>query len=503
MKYIVKEIFFSVIYCQKSLDGESEVFFDPNTLSSDGTIALSTTAFSKDNKNYAFGLSEQGSDWITIKVKDVASKQDKKDLLKNVKFTSLAWTHDHVGFFYNMYPKTEGKADGTEVDMNLNQKLYYHVVGDDQSEDVLVSEFPDNPKWMIGSEVTDDGRYVILTVTEGCDHVNKLAYVDLETLGGKNIKEFGKLLPYTVIVDNFEAEWEYVTNDKTRFIFKTNKDSPRSKLVTIDISEGFSSIKDLVPQHEKDTLEWCACVRNDLLILCYIRDVKNVLEARDIKTGKLLKNIPLAVGSVTSFAGRKEDNCMFYGFTSFLEPRTIYQVDFTKPENEWVPTIWKQAKVPGLIPEDFETEQVFYESKDKTKIPMFIVKHKGTQKDGTAPTLLYVYGGFTISIMPSFSISRVVWMLKCGGVMAVANIRGGGEYGEDWHKLGTKEKKFNCFDDTAYAAKYLSANNFSSKDRIAIQGGSNGGLVVCATANRYPNDIAAVISQVGVLDMLK
>ncbi|CAD5119341.1 DgyrCDS7959 [Dimorphilus gyrociliatus] len=493
----------SVIYCQKTLDSEAEVFFDPNTLSTDGTVALSSTAFSKDNKHYAFGLSEQGSDWLTIKVKDVATRIDKDDLLKNVKFTSLSWTHDHKGFFYNRYPKSEGKADGTETDMNLNHKLYYHFVGDDQSQDVLVAEFPDNPKWMIGAEVTDDGRYVVLSIAEGCEHVNRLYFVDLKDLGDKSIKEFGKVLPYTIIVDNFDAEWEYITNNGTMFVFRTNKDSPRSKLVTIDISKGISSLKDLVPQHEKDVLEWSACVRDDLLILCYIRDVKNVLEVRDVKTGKLLKDLPLPIGSITSFEGRKEQSHMFYGFTSFLEPGIIYQVDFTKPQSEWIPTRWKQIVVPNLKSDEFETEQVFYESKDKAKIPMFIVKHKNVKKDGKAPALVYVYGGFNISIMPSFSVSRIVWMLKCGGILAVANIRGGGEYGEDWHHLGTKEKKFNCFDDTAYATKYLSNNGYSSSDRIAIQGGSNGGLVVCATANRYPSDFAAVISQVGVLDMLK
>ncbi|NP_989189.1 prolyl endopeptidase [Xenopus tropicalis] len=486
-----------VLYVQDSLKDEPKVFLDPNTFSEDGTVALQGYAFSEDGEYFAYGLSASGSDWVTIKFMKVANQEELPDVLERVKFSCMSWTHDGVGIFYNCYPQQKGKSDGTETSTNLNQKLFYHVLGTSQSDDVLCAEFPEEPKWMGGAEVTDDGQYVLLSIREGCDPVNRLWYCKLD----KNTGITG-ILPWVKLIDNFDAEYEYITNEGTVFTFKTNRNAPNYKLINIDFNNPEeSNWKVLVPEHEKDVLEWVSCVHKKYLVLCCLHDVKNVLQLHDLASGSHLKTFPLDVGSVVGYSGQKKDSEIFYQFTSFLSPGIIFHCDLTKEELK--PTVFREVSVKGFDPSDYQTVQVFYPSKDGTMIPMFIVHKKGITLDKSHPAFLYGYGGFNISITPSYSVSRLIFVRHLGGILAVANIRGGGEYGETWHKAGILGNKQNCFDDFQCAAEYLVKEGYASAEKITINGGSNGGLLVAACANQRPELFGCAIAQVGVMDMLK
>lgn len=488
----------SVMYVQDSLEAEARVFLDPNLLSEDGTTALRGTAFSENGEFYAYGLSERGSDWVTIKFKKAPSGEDLPDVLKRVKFSSMAWTHDHKGLFYNQYPEQEGKADGTETTANLDQKLYYHRLGTDQSEDVLCAEFPDNPKWMIGVEVSDCGRYLVIAIREGCDPVNRLYFTDLQALSDG----ITGVLPYVKVVDNFDAEYEYITNEGTVFTFKTNLKSPNYKLINIDFSNyEMEKWTTLVAEHEKNVLEWTACVHGNRLVLCYIADVKNQVYIHDLPSGNQLSQLPLEVGTIVGYSGKKKDSEIFYQFMSFLTPGIVYRCDMSN--DSFQPKVFREIKVKDFDFGKFTTEQVFYPSKDGTKIPMFIVHRKDLPLDGSHSVMLYGYGGFNIPLTPSFSVSRLVYLQHLGGVYALANIRGGGEYGETWHKGGMLGNKQNVFDDFQAAAEYLVQNKFTSHNKITINGGSNGGLLVGACLNQRPELFGCAIAQVGVMDMLK
>ncbi|XP_052763088.1 prolyl endopeptidase-like [Mya arenaria] len=488
----------SVHYVQDSLDSEARVFLDPNKLSEDGTIAVTGRAFSESGKYMAYGLSESGSDWNTIKFKTAPSAEDLPDVLTRVKFSSMAWTHDDKGIFYNRYPEGDGKADGTETTSNLHQKLYYHVLGTSQSEDILVAEFPDHPQWMIGAEVSDCGRYLVMAIRQGCDPVNRLYFTDLSLLIGG----IDGLVPFVKVVDNFDAEYEYITNEESLFTFKTNLNSPNYKLINIDFSNhAMEHWVTLVPEHEKNVLEWAACVHGNRLVLCYLEDVKNQLYVHELVLGSQLCHLPLEVGTIVGYSGKKKDDEVFYQFMSFLTPGIIYRCSMYG--GQFQPKVFRDIKVKNFQFEEFTTDQVFYTSKDGTKIPMFLVHKKGLKMDGNNPVMLYGYGGFNISITPSFSVSRLVFLQHLGGVYAVANIRGGGEYGETWHKAGMLANKQNVFDDFQAAAEYLVENKYTSHKRLIINGGSNGGLLVGACANQRPELFGCAIAQVGVMDMLK
>ncbi|XP_046905881.1 prolyl endopeptidase [Hypomesus transpacificus] len=488
----------SVMYVQESLDAEPTIFLDPNTFSEDGTVALRGYAFSEDGEYLAYGTSASGSDWVEIRFLRVEGAVTLEDRLERVKFSCMSWTHDGKGLFYNSYPVQEGKSDGTETSTNLHQKLYFHVLGTPQSKDCLCAEFPEHPKWMSGAEVSDDGRYVLLSIREGCDPVNRLWYCDLHTTP----QGITGMLPWVKLIDNFEAEYEYVTNEGTLFTFKTNLEAPRYRLINIDFAlPDASNWRELIGQHDKDVIVFATCTYNSFLFVCFLHDVKNVLKMYLLSSGEELRTFALDVGSVVGFTGRKRDSEIFYYFTSFLSPAIIYHCDLTQEPLQ--PHVFREVTVKGFEPSDYQTTQVFYPSKDGTQIPMFIVHKKGITLDGSHPAFLYGYGGFNISITPSYSVSRLIFVRHMGGVLAVANIRGGGEYGETWHKAGMLANKQNCFTDFQCAAEYLIKEGYSSPSKLTINGGSNGGLLVAACVNQRPELFGCAVAQVGVMDMLK
>ncbi|CAN8240150.1 unnamed protein product [Cochlearia groenlandica] len=495
----------SVMYMQDDLDAEPEVLLDPNTLSDDGTVALNTFAVSEDAKYLAYGLSSSGSDWVTIKLMKVEDKKVETDTLSWVKFTGITWTHDNKGFFYGRYPAPKEGEDidaGTETNSNLYHEMYYHFLGTDQSEDILCYRDHENPKYMFGAEVTDDGKYLVMSIGEGCDPVNKLYYYDLSSLSGglESFRGSTSFLPFIKLVDTFDAQYSVISNDETLFTFLTNKDASKYKLVRVDLKEP-NSWTDVVAEHEKDVLASACAVNGKQLVACYMSDVKHILQIRDLKSGSLLHQLPLDIGSVSDVSARREDSTFFFSFTSFLTPGLIYKCDLVGESPEV--TIFREVTVPGFDREAFNATQVFYPSKDGTKIPMFIVAKKDIKLDGSHPCLLYAYGGFNISITPSFSASRIVLSKHLGVVFCFANIRGGGEYGEKWHKGGSLAKKQNCFDDFISGAEYLVSTGYTQPSKLCIEGGSNGGLLVGACINQRPDLFGCALAHVGVMDMLR
>lgn len=487
----------SVLYVQDSLTAEPKVFIDPNTLSDDGTVALQVTAFSEDEQIFSYGLSSCGSDWISVHFKHVEKGDIYPEQLNKVKLTELSWTHDNKGIFYGCYLDQEGKTDGSETETNKNQKLYYHRVGTPQSEDVLVVEFPEEPNFIIGSGVSDCGRYLIVTPQKGCQ--DNLVYIsDLETVK----YEISGKLDLIPIITKIEADYEFIANNGTSFIFRTNKNAPNYKLIIIDVENPApESWQTLIPESEKDVLEWAEAVYDNYLAICYIQDVKSVLQLHDLKTGKLIKKFPLETGTITGFSGDRKYKDIFFQFASFLTPGIIYHCDLSNPQFDV--EIFREIEVEKFDREKFTTEQVFYQSKDGTRVPMFIIYKKGLQKDGNNPCYLYGYGGFNISLLPSFSVTRLVFIDNFDGVVAVPNIRGGGEYGEKWHRGGRLENKQNVFDDFQSAAEYLIQEKYTCNKLLTINGGSNGGLLVAACANQRPDLFGCAVANVGVLDMLR
>uniref|UniRef100_A0A672S7K6 Prolyl endopeptidase n=1 Tax=Sinocyclocheilus grahami TaxID=75366 RepID=A0A672S7K6_SINGR len=457
---------------------------------------------SEECEYFAYGLSSAGSDWVTVHFLKADDLSKLPDVLERVKFSCLAWTHDAKGIFYNRYPRRDGKADGTETTTNLNQKLYYHVIGTSQSEDILVAEFPDNPKWHSSLTVSDDGRYAVLSITEGCEPVNRLWYCDLQQLPNGITGQSACLLPWVKLVDTFEAQYTYITNEGTVFTLRTNLDAPRYRLITIDLQKPEQTHwKTLIPQHEKDVLGFVECVNQRYLLVNYVHDVKDILQLYELQSGKLIRDLPLDVGTVVGLSCKKKHPDFFYKFTSFTTPGIIYHCDLSQPDPE--PTIFRQVEVKGINPSDYQTTQVFYPSKDGTKIPMFLVHARGIERDSSHPVFLYGYGGFENSIQPYYNTAYLLFIRHLGGILAVANIRGGGEYGQTWHKAGTLGNKQNCFDDFQCAAEYLIQEGYTTASRIAINGASNGGLLVAACVNQRPELFGCAVAEVGVMDMLK
>ncbi|KAL6011828.1 hypothetical protein ACLOJK_002294 [Asimina triloba] len=494
----------SVLYVQEGLEEKAEVLLDPNNLSEDGTVALRAASISEDAKFLAYGLSSSGSDWVTIKVMRIEDKSVEPDLLSWVKFSGISWTHDSEGFFYSRYPapKEGGKLDaGMETNINLNQEVYYHFLGTDQSQDILCWRDTKHPQWMFDARVTEDGKYVILCIEESCKPVNKLYYCDLSMLphGLKGYREKG-MLPFVKLVDTFEACYFTVSNDGSEFTFLTNKDAPKYKLVRVDLNEP-AIWTDVIPEAEKDVLESARAVNGNQLLVSYLSDVKYIVQIRDLKTGVLQHDLPVEIGTVYGISGRRKDNMVFIGFTSFLTPGIIYQCNLATEVP--VMKIFREIVVPEFDRTEFQVNQVFVPSKDGTNIPMFIVSKKNIPLDRSNPCLLYGYGGFGSNLTPTFSVNRVILVRHLGLVFSIANIRGGGEYGEDWHKAGSLSKKQNSFDDFVSSAEYLVSAGYTQPKKLCIEGGSNGGLLVAACVNQRPDLFGCALAHVGVMDMLR
>ena len=478
----------SVLYTQASLAGAPETLLDPNLLSEDGTVALSTWAVSDDGRLLAYGTSASGSDWEEFRVRDVATARDLPDHLKWIKFSGASWTKDGDGFFYSRYPEPGDKA---LTDVNRFQRLYYHRLGSEQPRDALVYERPDQPDWGMNGEVTEDGRYVVLRVWLGTDRRNRVYYLDLQD--AKHPQVTGKVVR---LLDDFDASYTFLGNDGTVFYFLTDLDAPRKRVIAIDTRHPERARwREILPQ-SRDVLEGVHII-HDTFVANYMHDASSRLRLYALE-GKLLEDLPLpTLGTVGSISGERKDSEMFYAFTSFLYPTTIFRYDFTAGAT----SVFNAPQI-DFDPAGYETKQIFYMSKDGTRVPMFITHKKGLTLDGSHPTYLYGYGGFNISLTPSFSVAVLVW-LELGGVYALPNLRGGGEYGEEWHQAGMHEKKQNVFDDFIAAAEYLIAQGYTAPSRLAIAGGSNGGLLVGAAMTQRPELFAAALPAVGVMDMLR
>jgi prolyl oligopeptidase len=474
----------NVLYTAASLDQEPEVLLDPNTLSSDGTVALTGYRVTDDGKLMTYGVAASGSDWQEWRVRDVETRKDLADQVKWVKFSGASWTKDGKGFFYSRYdePKEATKMAGT----NYFQKLYYHRVGTPQSEDSLIYERPDHKEWFIGGDATDDGRYLIIDVGKGTETKNAIYYKDLQA----------KESPIVDLIPEFDASYAFIDNDGPVFYFRTDSGAPRGKVIAIDTKRPERKAwKEVIPQ-SAETLQSVNMV-NDMLIASYLKDARTQVKIYSLD-GKPVREVELpGIGSANGFNGRRKDRETFYSFSSFTTPATVYRYDMVTGKS----TVFKRPKV-DFDPSAYETKQVFYTSKDGTRVPMFITHKKGIRLDGNNPTLLYAYGGFNSSLTPGFSVANLVWM-EMGGVYAVPNLRGGGEYGEEWHKAGTKLKKQNVFDDFIAAAEWLIANKYTSTPKLAIHGGSNGGLLVGAVMTQRPDLFGAALPAVGVMDMLR
>jgi len=488
----------SVIYIQDTLESEPKVFLDPNSLSDDGTVSLRTASWSHDGSILAYALSKSGSDWTTIKFRNVETGKDYDEEIEKVKFSGISWTHDNLGVFYGCYPEHETEnATGTDTASHENQKLFYHRVGTSQSEDVLCVEFLDQPKWMIGCTVSDCGRYLFVMPSQDCKY-NLLYFCDLQQQAKEGVKEKFTL---TEIITKFEADIDYITNQGHKAVFQSNKEAEKQKLVTIDLNNPVETAwTDLVAECD-DVLEWATGVAGDKLVTCYMHDVKNILQLRDLNSGNVLHQFPLEIGSVTGFSGDIRHNEMFFKFSSQITPGTIYHVDLSG-QGAPVIKVMIETKVPSFDNSQYQVEQVFYPSKDGTKIPMFITKRKDFVPDGNTPCLLYGYGGFSISLTPYFSAVHT-FFVQHFGIMAIANMRGGGEYGETWSNGGRRENLQNCLTDFQSAGEWLVDNKYTCKEKLAIYGGSHGGMLVGACANQRPDLYGAAVSAVGVMDMLR
>ncbi|MDR2562699.1 MAG: prolyl oligopeptidase family serine peptidase [Prevotellaceae bacterium] len=481
----------SVLYV-KDVDGTERILIDPNTLSADGTVALSRTSVSKNGVYMAYMIASAGSDWNTIHVLDVATGQKLDDELRWIKFSGISWYKN--GFFYSRYD--EPKTGTALTSKNEYHKLYYHTVGESQSKDKLVFVDKEHPLRNCGADVTDDERFLIVSQSESTDG-NKV-YI-------KNLEKNTELIPFN---DNFDSEWNPVANTGDDVYFHTNCNAPKYKLVKVNLEKLASygkdavianapdaPLSDLIPESE-NVLNGVSHVGGKLFAV-YLKDARSEIKIYGMngaETGEL--SLP-ALGSCGGVQGEYDDNEAYFAFTSFTFPTVIYKYDVAN-------NTYSEYFKPDIDFnfDDYLTEQVFYESKDGTKVPMFIVRKKDMSLNGNNPALLYGYGGFNASLTPSFSVSRLLW-LEQGGVYALANIRGGGEYGEEWHKAGTKMNKQNVFDDFIAAAEYLIAQKYTSPAKLGIQGGSNGGLLIGAVVNQRPELFGAAVPQVGVMDMLR
>ncbi|HEX8077846.1 MAG TPA: prolyl oligopeptidase family serine peptidase, partial [Chthoniobacterales bacterium] len=453
----------NVVFTSDKLPEAGKVLIDPNTLSKDGTVALAGTEVTEDGKLLAYGLAVAGSDWEEWKVRDIATGKDLSDDVQWVKFSGASWKKDGSGFFYSRY---DAPASADQLKQaNYFHKLYFHKLGTPQSEDALVYERKDHKDWNFNGDVSEDGRFLIIYVSQGSDPKNRIFYKDLQKADATVVE----------LLNKQDAAYDFIGCEGNIFWFKTDLAAPRGRIVAIDISRP-EEIKTVVPE-AADKLGTVTLV-GDRFIASYLKDAHSAVKLFEV-TGKEAGEIKLpGIGSASGFKGKRKETETFYSYVSFTEPATIYRYDIKTGQS----SVLFRPKV-DFKSDDFTTEQVFYPSKDGTKIPMFITCRKGLEKNGNNPTLLYGYGGFNASMTPSFSPAVAAW-LQMGGVYAVANLRGGGEYGEEWHLAGTKLRKQNVFDDFIAAGEWLIANKYTSTPKLAISGRSNGGLLVGAVENQ-------------------
>ena len=473
----------NVLYRTKSINDPGAVFFDPNKMSEDGTVALSGSSFTDDGTLWAHGIAKSGSDRTEWKIMDTRTGKYLTDTLRPNRQGGISWLKDNSGFFYSRYPDA---TVGTELKgASKFQKIYFHKLGTPQSEDKLVYERPEDGELTMGGGITEDGRWLIISVTKGTQRMNEFLFKDLS-------KPDSPIVP---LIKDRTNSWSFVGNDGSTFYFRTDKDAERGKLVKVDVLNPSNTWKDIVPQ-VAETLNGVQMI-NDQFVTNYLKDAYTQIKIYD-KNGKHVRDVQLpGIGTAGGFGGRQKDTETFYTYSSYNAPPTIYRYDMKTGKS----TLFRQAKVK-FNPNDFEVKQVFFNSKDGTRVPMFIVHKKGIKLDGSNPTILYGYGGFNISQTPGFSVSRIPW-LEMGGVFAVANIRGGAEYGKSWWANGARLKKQNTFDDFIAAGEYLISNKYTSNKKLAIQGGSNGGLLVGAVLNQRPDLFGAALPAVGVMDMVR
>lgn len=475
----------SVLYWREDKPGAAEkVLLDPNKLSEDGTVALSGYSVSEDGKFLAYGLSSAGSDWKEWRVREISSGNDQPDHIRWSKFSGADWSVDGKGFCYSRFDEPE--EGETFRGANHFHKIYYHRLGDGQGQDELVYERPDKKEWTFSGNFTEDGKYLLIHVFTGNYATNGLFY---KPLGEDDAKIVELLAPD-------DASYDYIGNDGSVFYLLTNKDAPKGRLISIDLADPAPEKWREIIAETEDNLEEISLV-GDTLIATYQVDASHRVRLFSL-AGKKIRDLELpGIATVYGLGGTRKDTDTYYLVTGFTRPATIYHYDLKTGKS----TIYKAPEV-DFDADKFETKQVFYKSKDGTKVPMFICHKKGLKLDGKNPVYLTGYGGFNISLTPGFSLSNAVWM-EMGGVFAQPNLRGGGEYGEAWHEAGNKEKKQNVFDDFIAAAEWLVENKYTNREQLAIGGGSNGGLLVGACLVQKPEMFAAAVPAVGVLDMLR
>ena len=472
----------SVLYVADSLNAKPRVLLDPNGLSKDGTVALSGTAVSENGKLLAYSLSEAGSDWQEWHVRDVDTGKDLPDDIKWSKFSGAAWTIDGKGFYYSRYDQPKGDK---MKDADYFQKLYYHRLGTDQSADELVYQRTDQPEWGIGGSVSEDGKYLVLNIWHGTAHENRLFYKELGKPGAQVVE----------LLNKADAAYSFMGNVGSVFYLQCDLGSPRGKIVTLDVAHPEKGMKEIVPEAE-ETMQSASIVGHKIFAN-YLKDAHSAVRVFDLN-GRHVADVEFpGLGSAGGFGGEMKDQETFYTFDNYTTPSTIYRYDVRSGKS----SIFRQPKV-DFDGSKYETKEVFFASKDGTRVPMFLTYKKGITLDGSNPTLIYGYGGFSIPETPVFSVSRAVW-LEMGGVYADVVLRGGSEYGEAWHKAGMLHNKQNVFDDFISAAEWLIANKYTSTPKLACQGGSNGGLLIGAVLTQRPDLWGATLPEVGVMDMLR
>ena len=475
------------VYVLDALDGEPRLLADPNTWSDDGTIALASYFPSPDGRYLAYLEQDGGSDWRTARVLDVETGELLEDRLEWLKFTALTWAADGSGFYYSRFPEVD--EDELFQSLNVDNAVYFHRLADSQSDDALVYATPEQPEWLHGAEVTDDGRHLIITTVVGTDERYRVSWKDLRDDDAEIV----------TLIDGFEHAYSLIGNLEDELLFRSNYAAPRNRVIAIDTASSErsdpSSWREIIPE-SADVLDSVSLV-GDRLVAEYMQDAWSVVRLYSL-TGDAVGNVDLpGIGTAVGFSGRAGDSETFFAYSSFDTPPTINRLDVATGDV----SVFRAPDVP-FDTDDYVVEQVFFESKDGTRVPMFVAHRKDVELDGSRPTLLYGYGGFNISLTPSFSVTRFAWM-EMGGVYAVANLRGGGEYGREWHQAGTRLQKQNVFDDFIAAAEYLIDSGYTQPAKLSVFGGSNGGLLVGAVTNQRPDLFAAALPAVGVMDMLR